>query len=353
MAALADAVDRRDVQAAIACLSPDVLVEVPGWGGPWQGRDSVSSGLVEFFAACEQTRCVIRESQVGPGRVQDRVIVAARSSHAATPEWMVATATSAAEVTGGLVTRLTVTVDTDALRRQWAGTALASTSLRSEVALAGFDPDAQVVTSVRAIDPVTHGPRPAPSARRWVWVGFAAAVLIGAAGAAWAFSQRPPSATPTAAAAAVSSPTVEPPTSTPTPTPTPTRTALLGPSAVPVSGGGVAARLSGTVLFDRDSAVLKPAARALVVSLARTLSSTHGGSLTVLGYTDNLGTVSLGLTLSQARADAVAAVFGQELRGGGITIAAVGRGEANPVAPNTTEANRAKNRRVEIVYRPA
>ena len=353
MAALADAVDRRDVQAAVACLSADVLVDVPGWGGPWRGRDGVAAGLAELFGACEQTRCVIRESQVGTGRVNDRVIVAAKSSQAATPEWMVATATSAAEVTGGLVTRLTVTVDTDALRRQWAGTALASTSLRSEVALAGFDPDAQVVTSVRAFEPVTHGARPTPSTRRWVWVGLAAAVLIGAGAAAWAISSRPPSASPTAVAAAVSSPTVEPPATTPTPTPTPTPTALLGPSAVPVSGGGVAARLSGTVLFDRDSAVLKPDARALVVGLARTLASTHGGSLTVLGYTDNLGTVSQGLTLSQARADAVAAVFVQELAGTGIRITAVGRGEANPVAPNTSEANRAKNRRVEIVYRPS
>ena len=353
VASLADAVDRRDVGAALACLSPDVVVEVPRWGGPWRGRDAAAAALGELFAACEQTRCVVRESVVGTGQVNDQVIFAAKSSRAANSGWMVTTATSAAAVRAGLVTQLTVDLDTDALLSQWRGTGLAAASVRSEVALAGFDPDAHVVTDVRAVEPVSHRVAEPHRARRVWWLAAIVVLVLGVSAAAWATFGRDRTPTPGAAAenagpavTAVATPTV-------TDTPAPSPAAPLGPSAVPVAGGGVSARLSGTVLFDRDSAVLLPSARALVAGLAGTLRATRGGSLTVLGYTDNLGSAALGIALSQARADAVAAVFRKELAATGITITAVGRGEANPVAPNDTEADRAKNRRVEIVYRPA
>lgn len=353
MAALADALDRRDVDAALACLSPDVVVEIPRWGGPWRGRDAVAAGLAELFALCERTRCEVRESQVGTRQVNDQVLLAAKSSRAATTGWMVATATSTAEVRDGLVTHLSVDVDADALASQWRGAGLAAASVRSEVALIGFDPDATVVTDVRTVEPVPHR-AVERGRRRWpLWTAAAAVLLAGLGVAAWlVLGQRPTATTATVdpASSVVASPTS--PSPTPTPTTAPTRSAILGPSAVPVAGGGVSAQLSGTVLFDRDSAVLRPAARTLVVRLARTLRDTRTGTLTVLGFTDNLGSAQLGIALSRARAEAVAAVFRTELAATGIAITAEGRGEANPVAPNDTEANRAKNRRVEIVYRP-
>lgn len=352
VASLADAVDRRDVAAAVACLSPDVVVEVPRWGGPWHGRDAVASALGELFAVCEQTRCVVRESQVTTGEINDQLNFAAKSTRAANPEWMVTTATSTSVVTDGLVSHLTVELDTDALLSQWHGTGLAASSVRSEVALAGFDPDAHVVTDVRAVEPVSHRAEERGRSRRPLWIGVAALVVVGSVAGVLAASARTPASDPSLATGTTAA-------STPSPTPTPTDTpsssppAPLGPSAVAVSGGGVSARVSGTVLFERDSAVLLPQARAVIVGLADTLRGTKGGSLTVLGYTDNLGSAALGVQLSQARANAVAAVFRQELTATGIAITAIGRGEANPVAPNDTEANRAKNRRVEIVYKPA
>ncbi len=349
VASLADAVDRRDVAATVACLSPDVVVEVPRWGGPWRGRDAAAAALGELFAVCEQTRCVVRESQVGSGEVNDQVIFAAKSSRAANAEWMVTTATSTAVVSDGLIGRLTVDVDTDALLSQWRGVGLAAASVRSEVALAGFDPDAHVVTDVRAIEPVSHRVREPHRSRRPVWLAAAAVVVLGTGAAVLATANgRPTAQAPSPSATSTPSPS---PTVTDTPSSSPP--APLGPSAVAVSGGGVSARVSGTVLFERDSAVLLPRARAVIVGLADTLRETKGGSLTVLGYTDNLGSAALGVQLSLARAKAVATVFRQELTATGIAITAIGRGEANPVAPNDTEANRAKNRRVEIVYKPA
>lgn len=354
VASLAEAIDRRDADAAVACLSKDVVVTLPRWGGPWRGRAAVAAALSRLFDLCEQTRCVIRESHVGSGQVHDHAIIALKSSHASNAEWMVATATSTAELTGGLITRLSLDVDADALTSQWRGAGLAAASVRSEVALAGFDPDASTVTDVRTIDAVTHqAPPPAGSRTRGAVLAGALIAALAVVGVVLLLHRE--SSGPDSQARPI---TLESPsagvtaTATPTLTPTPTPAAILGPSAVAVSGGGVSARLSGTVLFDRDSAVLKTSSRALIVELASTLKNTHSGTLTVLGYTDNLGSAALGQQLSQSRADAVAAVFHQELVASGITIAAIGRGEADPVAPNDTEANRAKNRRVEIVYKP-
>ncbi len=66
------------------------------------------------------------------------------------------------------------------------------------------------------------------------------------------------------------------------------------------------------------------------------------------GYTDSDGSEQGNLKVSQQRADAVRV----ELVSMGVPTAqlsAVGYGEANPVAPNDTPENKAKNRRVVFV----
>lgn len=69
--------------------------------------------------------------------------------------------------------------------------------------------------------------------------------------------------------------------------------------------------------------------------------------LTIDGYTDNTGTPQINLALSQKRADAVKKYLVQK----GVDTArikAVGHGQENPVADNSTEEGRSKNRRVEM-----
>lgn len=104
------------------------------------------------------------------------------------------------------------------------------------------------------------------------------------------------------------------------------------------------------VLFDENRSVLKPAAQKALRSIVDDIDQlSPKGRIAVDGYTDNQGSAESGLTLSKARAAAVA----KWLTGsGGIPMSRIaathGYGEANPAAPNTTEVNMAKNRRVVI-----
>jgi type VI secretion system protein ImpK len=75
------------------------------------------------------------------------------------------------------------------------------------------------------------------------------------------------------------------------------------------------------------------------------------GDVVVRGYTDdvriNTRRFQSNIDLSQARADAVKKLLEQSMTRRG-RIRAEGRGEADPLVPNTNAANRARNRRVEI-----
>lgn len=71
----------------------------------------------------------------------------------------------------------------------------------------------------------------------------------------------------------------------------------------------------------------------------------------VVGHTDNAGTAEFNVTLSNARAVAVV----KALMAAGIDprrLTAHGNGPFAPVATNTTEEGRAKNRSVELVAQP-
>jgi outer membrane protein OmpA-like peptidoglycan-associated protein len=118
------------------------------------------------------------------------------------------------------------------------------------------------------------------------------------------------------------------------------------------SGGTVTVRISADVLFEFGRANLTEVARREIGEIATRLQGTTG-AVRVVGYTDSIGTPASNLVLSRQRANAVKTELGG--RAGGVAIAAVGRGEANPVAPNTKDgkdypAGRAANRRVEITF---
>ena len=68
----------------------------------------------------------------------------------------------------------------------------------------------------------------------------------------------------------------------------------------------------------------------------------------ISGHTDNIGNEAHNLSLSKQRADVVA----EYLVGNGIDIVRLetaGLGSAKPIAVNTTDEGRMKNRRVELL----
>ena len=114
---------------------------------------------------------------------------------------------------------------------------------------------------------------------------------------------------------------------------------------------GVIVSLSG-ILFDVGKATLKPASQLTVAKLAGILMVFPGMNLSIEGFTDSTGSADLNMRLSTDRARAVY----EFLMAQGISNSRMkyqGFGPENPVAPNDTEANRARNRRVEVVLTQA
>jgi len=111
--------------------------------------------------------------------------------------------------------------------------------------------------------------------------------------------------------------------------------------------------IQGDGLFESGSAVPEASSRDLLARIADALRKVPG-SVVVAGYTDNQRIRSVrypsNYELSRARAQAVAALL-QDRGLAETRLSVQGRGEADPVAPNDSAEDRARNRRVEITLR--
>ncbi len=110
--------------------------------------------------------------------------------------------------------------------------------------------------------------------------------------------------------------------------------------------------LSAETYFPKDSARLRSKATSHLREVAADLRRRGSGRLRIVGYTDDLGSEARGLVLSRQRAAAVAGVLRPLLPSAPYPFTVLGRGEADPAVPNTSEANRKLNRRVELTYTP-
>jgi OmpA-OmpF porin, OOP family len=101
------------------------------------------------------------------------------------------------------------------------------------------------------------------------------------------------------------------------------------------------------LLFDTGSATLQPASNEQLSNIAAILKAYPNVKIKIGGYTDNTGDKAANLKLSQDRADNVKA----ELIQLGVDpgrVDAQGYGEDHPVADNSTEEGRQKNRRISL-----
>ncbi|MGW5633896.1 OmpA family protein [Streptomyces sp. NPDC003832] len=108
--------------------------------------------------------------------------------------------------------------------------------------------------------------------------------------------------------------------------------------------------LQAEVLFPKDSAKLNGEAKARIAGIAEEIKTQNATKIRVFGFTDNLGSSAHGDVLSKQRANAVEEILKSELNDPNITYEVRGYGEDYPIASNTTEASRKKNRRVEVSF---
>jgi OOP family OmpA-OmpF porin len=104
---------------------------------------------------------------------------------------------------------------------------------------------------------------------------------------------------------------------------------------------------TGAIYFKTGSAELDKASEPLLNSVADIANRCPAVKIQVTGHTDSVGKPEANRQLSEQRARSVLAYLGQH----GVAparITAAGFGDTRPVASNDTEANRAKNRRIEF-----
>lgn len=105
------------------------------------------------------------------------------------------------------------------------------------------------------------------------------------------------------------------------------------------------------VLFDFNKFFLKSEAKKALQLIGKILKKNPDKKILIIGYTDNIGSDEYNMLLSLQRAQSVAdyLIYVENIDKNRIKI--IGKGKANPIATNSTEEGRAKNRRVEIILK--
>jgi outer membrane protein OmpA-like peptidoglycan-associated protein len=113
-------------------------------------------------------------------------------------------------------------------------------------------------------------------------------------------------------------------------------------------GGSIVVRIPAAFTFDAGSAAVKATTDATLLEIARTVKTRNRTFVDVLAHTDTSGSPQTNAALSEKRAAAVATY----LAGHGVArarIASRGLGESAPLySPETSESDKAANRRIEI-----
>lgn len=118
---------------------------------------------------------------------------------------------------------------------------------------------------------------------------------------------------------------------------------------------GITLNLSGDVLFGFGSDRLRPEAAEGLDEVAGLIRDLRPSSLRIVGHTDSVGDEAVNRDLSLRRARAVQRWLEERVGGAMPAVVVEGRGEAEPVAPNTqpdgrdNPEGRALSRRVEFV----
>lgn len=100
--------------------------------------------------------------------------------------------------------------------------------------------------------------------------------------------------------------------------------------------------------FDTGKATIRADSEPVLTEVAKMLQANAAWAMLVAGHTDDVGASAMNLTLSRQRAESVIVWLG----GKGVDksrLVPAGFGDTRPVVPNTDDASRQKNRRVDLV----
>lgn len=112
-------------------------------------------------------------------------------------------------------------------------------------------------------------------------------------------------------------------------------------------GTGIVVTLPEGMLFAQESDELATASRDNLRRLATSLEKYPNTRLMIVGHTDTQGGTDRNQSLSERRAQALAG-FLEQIGVNRARMTALGRGDAEPIATNDTDAGRQWNRRIEI-----
>lgn len=124
-------------------------------------------------------------------------------------------------------------------------------------------------------------------------------------------------------------------------------TAGTGVAVTQTADNQLKLEIPSDISFDVGRADIKPNFRAVLDQFASGLSSQPNTDVRIIGHTDSTGSDELNDRLSVQRAQSAR----DYLTARGVSaqqITVAGRGKREPIADNSTEAGRARNRRVEI-----
>ncbi|ALE53769.1 OmpA family protein [Paraburkholderia sp. RL17-368-BIF-A] len=122
------------------------------------------------------------------------------------------------------------------------------------------------------------------------------------------------------------------------------------PPPAPVTPSTI--ELDSMSLFRSGSAVLNPGSNRVLIGALEMINAHPDKRVLVAGHTDSIGSPASNLKLSEARAASVRDWLADASGIAPTRFAIQGYGDTRPKAPNSTEAGRSANRRVEITLVP-
>ena len=112
-------------------------------------------------------------------------------------------------------------------------------------------------------------------------------------------------------------------------------------------GEGIKITFDSGILFDSNSAMLRPTSETDITKMAAILQKYPDTNVLIEGHTDNTGSDAINQPLSQRRAQAVAtSTIAKGVSSSRVTTQ--GYGSTQPVADNNTAEGKQANRRVEV-----